>query len=179
MKTEKTHIYGSFLVKDDIFTDERGSFCESYNAQKYNANGNIPHIYLQDNLSYSKAGVFRGLHIQRNNPQGKLIRCLKGSILDVIVELRPKSITFKKWARFKLDDNNRKALYVPAGCAHGFYSETDSIVYYKCTTLYDKESDGGINIYDPDLKIAWEQKEFIISDKDRNLPTMRQWLDGR
>jgi dTDP-4-dehydrorhamnose 3,5-epimerase len=181
---EKTHLDGVFLVQSDKHVDERGMFLEAFSTR------NIPQIFggdiaantynmpvSQDNVAISEKGVLRGLHIQREKPQGKLVRCLFGRILDVVVDLRPESPTFKQWGSFELNGPT-KAIWIPKGFAHGYYSITHSIVYYKCSTLYDKYSDGGINPFDKELGIKWPSANPIMSDKDKNLPSMKEWLKG-
>lgn len=182
-RNNNTHLHDVIIISGESFSDERGLFMETFNSHEVNIRHSThPRlkeqvtIFPQDNVSYSSPGVLRGLHIQRNNPQGKLVRCLKGRILDVIVDLRPDSPSFKKWGAFELNTESKKMLWVPPGYAHGFYSYDESIVYYKCSTLYDKESDGGINPFDPELNIKWPSKSPIMSGKDKNLPSLSEWL---
>ncbi len=177
MMVEKTHLNGVLLVKLDRYFDERGYFQETYNKEVFGQLG-LPTDYVQDNMSHSKRDVIRGLHLQRNNPQGKLVRCMQGKIFDVVVDLRLNSPTFKKWGMFELRDKNNVAIYVPPGYAHGFVTiSEESLVSYKCTTLYDRASDGGIRWDDEELGITWPIKSPIISAKDRGLPTMREYLE--
>lgn len=177
MRITKNHISGSFLIHHDSFRDDRGEFFESYNQEKFSSLG-IDHKFVQDNMSFSHARALRGLHIQSRNPQGKLISVLNGEIFDVIVDLRKDSPSFKNWLMINLKEHSRKSLYVPEGCAHGFYSVSDSVVHYKCTTLYDKESDGGIFALDQSLGIEWPSKNnLLISGKDMRLPSMDEWLE--
>lgn len=182
MEIEKTHIEGCFAIRYKPFSDHRGSFQEHFNWKSFKdlqAIGlRVPTLFVQDNIAYSEKNVLRGLHIQRNKPQGKLVRAISGRILDCVVDLRPESPTFKNWLLFELTEHNKKALYVPEGCAHGYFSLTESIVLYKCTTLYDKETDGGINPFDPVLKIAWPRGECIMSEKDKALPFMQEFING-
>lgn len=178
MKLENTHIEGCILLHFGPHIDNRGLFFETFNKDTFSAMG-MPDEFKQDNLSKSCAGVLRGLHIQTNNPQGKLIRCITGTIFDVVVDLRPHSKSFKSHLIIELSDHSNMALYAPPSCAHGFYSLDDSVVYYKCTTLYDKSSDGGIHPLDNELNIKWPGNNFVMSDKDKKLPSMRQWLESR
>jgi len=172
-RIEKTHLKDAVLISGEKHCDNRGLFMEAYNQSEIGL-GNM----CQDNIAYSITSVLRGLHIQRNNPQGKLVRCLRGRIFDVIVDLRKDSKTFKMWGAFELDSRSKKALWVPPGFAHGYYSYGSSIVYYKCSTLYDKNSDGGINAMDKDLKITWPSLNPIMSKKDELLPSLSDWLSG-
>ncbi len=178
MRVEKTHIEGCSLLTFSPHVDHRGFFFESFNLETFQAH-NLPTNYVQDNMSFSFPNVLRGLHIQTDNPQGKLVRCVSGVIFDVIVDLRPQSKSFKSHLMVRLNDADHNGVYVPPGCAHGFYSCNQSLVYYKCTTLYDKNSDGGIHPLDQELKIKWPHKRYLMSEKDKNLPTMRQWLEKK
>lgn len=177
-KIEKTHLCDVLIMSGDSFTDERGLFMEAYNSTELYHKARFNPKYYQDNIAISKPNVLRGLHIQRNLPQGKFVRCIQGRIRDVIVDLRVDSPTFKKMGAFELSGDNKKALWVPPGFAHGYYSYDDSIVYYKCSTLYDKKSDGGINPFDRELGIEWPSEMPIMTDKDTNLPSMSEWLKG-
>lgn len=167
------------LIQLAQYKDQRGWFEESYHAEKMLQNG-LCEAFPQDNVSYSIENTIRGLHIQRNNPQGKLVRCLGGLLHDFIVDLRPHSTTFKKWTAVKLEGGDGKALWVPPGCAHGFIANSPLVImYYKCSTLHDKESDGGINPFDEELGIKWDRfltGPAIMSDKDKALPSMANWL---
>lgn len=174
MKVIKSHLKDCCLIEFEDFLDNRGSFFETFNKATFERL-KLPTEWAQDNLSRSGQHVLRGLHIQSNNPQGKLVRCISGEILDVALDLRPDSPTFKQWHMVKLTARNKKAFWVPPGFAHGFYSLTDSVVYYKCTTLYDKESDGGVNPLE-NKNIEWPSRKCIISEKDRNLPSLDEWV---
>lgn len=172
MKVTKTAIDGVLYVETPCFWDGRGMFEESYNADTYFKAG-LPTLWPQDNVSYNpKKNVLRGLHMQSHKPMGKLIRCLKGSIQDVAVDINGNHVSV-------VLDHPSKGLYVPAGMFHGFLTlADDTLVYYKCTTLYDKQSDGGILWNDPDLDIIWANSdpgEIIVSDKDSRLPTLREY----
>ena len=135
----------------------------------------MPVEWPQDNISNSNKGVLRGLHIQKTNPQGKLVRCIRGKILDVCLDLRRDSPTFLKHTAVILDDPS-KALYCPPGTAHGFFAIEESMIYYKCTSFYDKSSDGGIWAHDPELNIDWPAAHSIMSDKDMSLPKLEEFL---
>lgn len=178
---EVSQVSGAFVIKHKTFSDNRGDFFENFNNKTFSKFLGIE-TFNQSNLSRSVQGVIRGLHIQKNNPQGKLITPVHGSIFDVIVDLRPESPTFKQHYGVLLSSLSGTALYAPEGCAHGFLTMSEvSIVHYLCTSTYDEYTDGGINPLDPELKIRWPfGKEFtpILSGKDRKLPTLEQYLKG-
>ena len=174
MKIIKTDFDGLVEIIPDIFQDERGYFFESYNTPKFNDLG-IETDYVQDNQSFSKKGVLRGLHFQ-NNPhsQGKMVRVIKGKVLDVVVDLRPEKPTFGRHYKCLLDDVTGKMLYVPEGFAHGFLCLEDSVFFYKCTSLYNKNSESGIIWNDEYLNIDWGIKSPLISEKDLLLPSFNK-----
>lgn len=173
MIIEKTTINDLLIINPLIFNDERGCFFEAYNQSKFKENG-INCNFIQDNQSFSKRGVVRGLHLQ-NNPfaQAKLVRVLEGKILDVAVDLRKKSPTFGHHFSVILSAENKKQLIIPHGFAHGFsvLSEMASVLY-KVDQVYDKESERGIRYDDPILAIDWQVNpdEVIVSEKDLVLP---------
>lgn len=174
LHTSPTLIDGCLALEFGEFEDNRGFFSEAYREEDFQKAG-LPTHWAQDNISVSKIGVIRGLHLQKKNPQGKLIRCLEGKITDVCLDVRPYSPSFGKWVAVELSRN--KGLYLPPGTAHGFLSHTDnSVVYYKCTTLYDKESDGGINPFDAVLGIPWWSDRSIVSGKDLGLPSFNEYI---
>lgn len=172
-------IEGACMIQHVAHHDERGTFMEIFRDEHFKGM-ELPTEWVQDNIARSNKGSLRGLHIQKNNPQGKLVRCLVGLIWDVIVDLRPDSPTFKKWCAVSLSDQLTNAVYVPPGCAHGYVtlSET-SMVHYKCTTRYDRWSDGGINAFDPELDIPWPMARVLVSKKDRTLPMMADYLSQK
>lgn len=162
----------------DRHEDERGSFEEMWNRKEFARAGiPLPWNWAQDNMSYSLQGVLRGFHIQRNEPQGKLVTCLAGRILDVCVDVRRDSPTFMHMTRVILDHSEGKSFYLPPGTAHAFLALTDALVHYRCTTAYDKESDGGFNAFTPEAGYIWPGGQFVRSEKDLRLPTLQQWLD--
>lgn len=176
LRVSETRVHGCWVVETRLFEDMRGTFVETWNARDF-AEVGLPLEWPQDNVSSSKKDVLRGLHIQRTNPQGKLVRCTNGAILDLCLDLRTESPTFLKWHMERLEAG--RALYLPPGTAHGFLALVEqSVVYYKCTTLYDRESDGGVNVWDEEIGLPHEFTLWtsIMSDKDRNLPNMRDWL---
>jgi dTDP-4-dehydrorhamnose 3,5-epimerase len=176
MEFRSTGIEGLIEVLPRIFKDERGFFVETYQKEEFEANG-ISVDFVQDNLSYSTAGVLRGLHFQ-NEPfaQGKLVRVTKGKVLDVVVDIRVGSSTFGQHRKFLLTEEAQNMVYVPTGFAHGFVALEDSIFTYKCTNLYNKQSESGIIWNDPDLAIDWEIENPNVSPKDLILPTFKSLI---
>ena len=172
-----TKISGCAIYKNKIHRDFRGTFEMTHNQIEYHAAG-LEHIWSQDNVSITKKNVLRGLHIQSKNPQGKLIRCLKGTIYDVCVDLRKNSPTFRQHVTQILSEDNGYFFYVPEGCAHGFLSLSDeSIVLYKCTSIWNPKHDGGIKWDDPELAVGWPIEAPILSPKDSALPSLADYLD--
>jgi dTDP-4-dehydrorhamnose 3,5-epimerase len=170
MKAEKTTIPGVLILTPKIFSDERGFFQESYNQNVFKDAG-ISLKFVQDNHSKSSQGVIRGLHFQEKNPQGKLVRCVQGEILDVVVDIRSDSPTFGLVLTVKLNQENKKQIWIPPGLAHGFsvLSETAEFLY-KVTDFYDAEDEAGIRWNDPELGIDWQVKNPQLSKRDQNLP---------
>lgn len=168
MKIEKSHIEGLIVIKPDVFEDQRGYFFESYNEEKFRQLG-IDVKFLQDNESKSGKGVLRGLHFQvPPYQQGKLVRVIKGAVLDVAVDLRNSSPTYGQWVSINLSEKNKWMYWIPAGFAHGFLTlEENTIFFYKCTQVYHRESEMGIAWDDPDLRIDWGIKDPLVSDKDK------------
>jgi dTDP-4-dehydrorhamnose 3,5-epimerase len=156
------------------FEDERGLFYESYNQKLFAANG-FTEDFVQDNYSWSKKGVVRGLHFQYSpNAQGKLVRCMTGKVMDVVVDIRRDSPTFGQHEKFVLDSAIGNMLYVPAGFAHGFVALEETIFVYKCTDYWNKASESGIIYNDPELNIDWGIENPIVSAKDLVLPTFAE-----
>lgn len=174
MTIEKTFIQDLVVIIPRVFEDSRGYFFEAYNQAKFHENG-MEYQFIQDNQSFSKRGVIRGLHLQINPfAQAKLVRVLEGEILDVAVDLRKDSPTYGQHFSVLLSAENKKQLMVPHGFAHGFsvLSETASVIY-KVDQLYHKDSERGIRFDDPTLAIDWQLNadEVIVSDKDLILPS--------
>lgn len=168
MKFIKTHIEGLLIIEPKIFEDSRGYFFESFQKNIFKENG-ISEDFIQDNQSLSHKGVLRGLHFQ-NPPytQGKLVRVIKGSALDVAVDIRKGSPTYGKNFSLKLTEQNKLMLWIPPGFAHGFQTlEDDTIFFYKCTNTYNKESEDCILWNDKTLAVPWINIPPIISDKDQ------------
>jgi dTDP-4-dehydrorhamnose 3,5-epimerase len=177
MTIEKTPIQDLVIITPRVFEDSRGFFFEAYNQAKFDENG-INYQFIQDNQSFSKRGVIRGLHLQINSfAQAKLVRVIEGEILDVAVDLRKSSPTYGKYFSVVLSAENKKQLMVPHGFAHGFsvLSETASVMY-KVDQLYNKESERGIRYDDITLAIDWQlsPEEVIVSDKDLILPSFNE-----
>jgi dTDP-4-dehydrorhamnose 3,5-epimerase len=176
MTKKETGFEGLVELVPNLFADDRGWFYEFFNEKTFRDIG-VPTRFVQENTSYSKKGVIRGLHFQ-NPPhaQGKLVTVHSGKVLDVVVDLRKNSKTFGKTFSCILDDKRRNFLMVPEGFAHGFAALEDTIFYYKCTSFYNKQSESGIVWNDPSLKIEWPFDNPIVSEKDRVLPTFDELL---
>jgi dTDP-4-dehydrorhamnose 3,5-epimerase len=175
MEIVETGIKDLLIIKPAVFEDARGYFFESYNRTKFFEVG-IDANFVQDNESRSMKNVLRGLHFQRPPfTQGKLVRVMHGSVLDVAVDLRKDSETYGKWASIILSDKNKWMYWVPEGFAHGFLTlEDNTVFFYKCTNIYNKESEGSLLWNDPDLQIDWGLKETpVLSEKDKLSPNFR------
>jgi dTDP-4-dehydrorhamnose 3,5-epimerase len=166
------------LVEPRSFGDERGYFMESYRESAF-AKGGIDARFVQDNRSFSRRGVLRGLHFQRAPfGQGKLVSALQGEIFDVAVDLGPDSPTFGEWAGERISAENKLMIYVPEGFAHGFQVLSESaLVHYKTTSEYAPEADAGVRWNDPDLAIPWPLTPPLLSAKDEALPRLSEVLD--
>ena len=166
---ENTKLEGCIIVTPQIFKDSRGYFMEVYQKEKFEAAG-IPTDFVQDNQSKSSKGVLRGMHFQKQKPQGKLVRAISGSVFDVAVDLRPDSKTFKQWVGVELSAENGKQLFVPKGFAHGFLVLSETAEFnYKCTDYYAPQDEGSLFYADEDIKIEWPDigMEFVLSEKDQ------------
>ena len=172
-KITETPIQGLLIIEPGVFQDERGYFFESYRSERY-AEAGINAAFIQDNESKSVRGVVRGLHYQLNPyAQAKLVRVVLGAVFDVAVDLRQGSPTFGQWFGLELNDKSKKQLFIPRGFAHGFSVLSETAIFsYKCDYGYNKESERGINPFDPKLGIDWQlgENEYIISEKDKNAP---------
>ena len=170
MKISNTQIPAVKLIEPAVFEDERGFFFESYRISKLREAG-VTEDFVQDNISKSSKGTIRGLHYQLEQPQGKLVQCITGEILDIAVDLRRSSKTFGKTVSVVLSGENHHQLYVPSGFAHGFSVLSEiAIVHYKCSSYYHKPSERGIRWNDPDLGINWQIEHPILSEKDQVQP---------
>lgn len=177
MEILETGIPDLLIVKPQVFEDHRGYFFESYNKEKFLQQG-IDQNFVQDNESKSAKNVLRGLHFQKPPfAQGKLVRVMKGAVLDVAVDIRKMSPTYGKWASIVLSESNKWMYWIPPGFAHGFVTlEDDTVFFYKCTNMYNKASEGSIRWNDPDLNIDWGVTEPLLSDKDREAPLFRDFI---
>jgi dTDP-4-dehydrorhamnose 3,5-epimerase len=175
MKITQTDIKDLIVIEPKVFVDHRGWFIESYNEKVYFDNG-INIEFKQDNHSLSREkGVLRGLHFQ-NNPyaQTKLVRCTRGKIWDVAVDLRKSSPTYLKWFGIELTPENHKMLFIPQGFAHGFITlEDNSEVQYKVDNYYNPTTDRSIKYDDPKIGIRWPMEDVVVSDKDKNAPYLK------
>ena len=168
----ETELKGVVVIESDIYEDERGFFREIFHTDKYQQLGQI---FVQDNHSYSKKGVLRGLHYQLNSQQGKLVTAITGEIFDVAVDIRKGSPTFGKWAGTNLSSLNKKQIYIPKGFAHGFCVLSDRAdVLYKCTDLYVPGDEYGLLWSDSMIDIDWPVSDPIVSDKDSRCPALDQ-----
>lgn len=164
------------IIELDVYPDDRGWFLENYSEEKYCKLG-IENKFVQDNQSCSRnKGILRGIHFQKQPyAQAKLVRCLKGKVLDVAVDLRKNSPTYKKWVAVELSEENKRQLFIPAGFGHAFLTlEDNSEIYYKVDVPYNKAADRSIRYDDPELAIEWPEGDFILSDKDKMAPTLEQ-----
>jgi dTDP-4-dehydrorhamnose 3,5-epimerase len=173
VKVTQTDLPGVLIIEPKVFGDERGFFLETFRAEPYRALAGISATFVQDNHSRSRRGVLRGLHAQKQPPQGKLVRATRGETFDVAADIDPRSATFGRWVGVTLSDTNHRQLWIPPGYAHGFVVISEiADVEYKCTDYYDPQSETGVIWNDPDLGIAWPIEDPILSDKDKRLPTL-------
>lgn len=177
----ETKIKDVYIIEPQVFGDNRGYFMETYNYNDFAAAG-LDMNFVQDNQSCSKRGVLRGLHFQKNHPQGKLVRVIKGKVFDVAIDLRKNSKTFGKWTGVILTDENKRQFYIPKGFAHGFLVLSDTAEFvYKCTDFYHPEDDGGIIWNDKDINVEWpieNDMEILLSEKDKNQQTFKAYVDS-
>ena len=176
MKVLKTAIEGLLIIEPTVFSDSRGYFFESYNKQRFKDETGLDIDFVQDNESMSSYGVMRGLHFQRPPfSQSKLVRCVKGKVLDVAVDIRKGSPTYGQHVAVELTEDNHRQFFVPRGFAHGFAVLSQTAVFqYKCDNFYAPQADGGINIKDDTLDIDWQipMDRAILSDKDLKHPNL-------
>ena len=178
MEFIKTEIDGVYILEPRVFEDTRGYFFEIYNQSEFGAHG-LDYQFVQDNQSKSSYGTVRGLHFQKGEfAQAKLVRVIEGTVLDIGVDLRSESKTFGKYIAVELSGENKRQLLLPRGFAHGFSVLSETAVFsYKCDNFYNPASEGGICFDDPDLNIDWKinLKNAVLSDKDLNLPSFREY----
>ena len=177
MKIKQTNIKGCFVIEPNVFQDKRGYFLESYNHSLFNEISGLNVNFVQDNESYSLKGVLRGLHYQiGDHAQAKLVRVIKGKVLDVAVDIRKDSRTYGKHVAVELSEKNKKLFFVPRGFAHGFIVLSESAIFsYKCDNYYNKEAERGIIYNDVQLGIDWilPKEELNISEKDLRLTNFK------
>lgn len=172
MKITKTKLEGVVIIEPDVVGDNRGFFMETWNKKKMTEIG-LDYDFVQDNHSKSTVkGTLRGIHFQKGDKaQAKLVRCVKGAVLDVAVDLRRNSPTFKQWVGVELNEENKKQLLIPRGFGHGFVTLTDDVEFlYKADNYYAPEADAGVRWNDPDIGVEWGVENPILSDKDKNNP---------
>ncbi len=179
MNVLNCHIPGLLIIEPKVFGDTRGFFLETWNRRRYGEAG-LDVDFVQDNVSFSRRGILRGLHFQNPKPQGKLLQVLQGEVFDVAVDIRRSSPTFGKWHGLVLSGENKTQFYIPAGFAHGFVVLSETALFqYKCTELYSPQDEMAIRWDDPDLGIQWPLKEPLLSDRDakglrlRDMPSDR------
>ena len=175
MKITKTKLEGVVIIEPDVFGDNRGFFMESWNKKKMEEAG-LFYDFVQDNHSKTTVkGTLRGIHFQKGDKaQAKLVRCVKGAVLDVAVDLRPDSPTFKQWVGLELSAENKKQLLIPRGFGHGFVTLTDDVEFlYKADNYYAPEADAGLRWNDPEICINWGVENPILSEKDNNNPFLK------
>jgi dTDP-4-dehydrorhamnose 3,5-epimerase len=174
MKVEKTTLNDCLLIRDTVYTDERGFFIETFNAERFRKDTGMALHFVQDNQSRSTQGVLRGLHFQMGDyAQAKLVRVLRGQVLDVAVDLRTQSSTYGQYYSVILSETSHTQLFIPRGFAHGFLVLSEvADFFYKCDNYYNKQAEGGIIYNDPQLNINWQLQpdELVVSDKDKSLP---------
>lgn len=174
-----TSIDGVYIIEPTVFGDNRGYFMETYSKKDFEEIG-LKYDFVQDNQSKSKRGVLRGLHFQKKNTQAKLVRCIKGEVFDVAVDLRTSSETYGKWEGVILSEENKKMFMIPRGFAHGFLVLSDEAEFtYKCDDIYNHEAEGGLAWNDKDVNIEWplgdmKVNELLTSDKDAKWPTLQE-----
>ena len=177
MKIKRTDIEGVLIIEPRVFEDARGFFYESYHEAHFRASG-IPTTWVQDNHARSVRNTVRGLHFQRGAGQAKLVRCIRGTIWDVVADLRPGSPTYGQWHGLELSEGNWRIFYVPEGFAHGYAVLSDvADVLYKCSRLYDPELETGIRWDDPSIGVQWPVASPLLSQRDCEAPTLEEYLE--
>lgn len=176
MKLTLTPIKDLVVIEPKVFGDERGYFYEAYNKNTFHELG-LDYDFVQDNQSFSKKGVLRGLHFQKNYPQAKLVRVIEGEVFDVVVDLRKGSPTYGKWYGVVLSGENKKMYMIPRGFAHGFLVLSDTAIFsYKCDDFYHPNDEGGIIYNDPTIGVEWPKIDcdIVLSEKDKLHPTLKE-----
>lgn len=176
----ETKLKGAFLIQPFFADDERGSFIKDYNVNIFKENG-LNHELREVFYTVSHRGVIRAIHFQLGRQQAKLVRCVKGKVYDVIVDLRKNSDTFGQWAGYELSEENRNELYIPEFFGHGYLVLEESVVSYKCNEVFYEEGDSGIRYDDEDIGIDWPyeqiggEQNLIVSEKDKKLMSLREY----
>lgn len=182
LTVENCGIEGVKIITPKVFPDERGYFMETYQKKEFEEIG-IDVEFVQDNQSASKKGVLRGLHFQKEFPQDKLVRVIRGAVFDVAVDLREGSKTFGKWAGVELTEENKKMFFIPKGFAHGFLVLSDYAEFtYKCSDFYHPNDEGGIAYNDPEIGIEWpmeEGLELVMSEKDQKWSGLSNYVQNK
>jgi dTDP-4-dehydrorhamnose 3,5-epimerase len=173
MNVTRCDIPGLLILEPKVFGDPRGFFLETWNRRRY-AEAGIDTDFVQDNISFSRRGILRGLHLQHPNPQGKLLQVLQGEVFDVAVDVRRSSATFGRWHGLVLSGDNKRQFYIPPGFAHGFavLSET-ALFHYKCTNFYSPKDELAIRWDDPDIGIQWPIQAPLLSERDAKALKLR------
>jgi dTDP-4-dehydrorhamnose 3,5-epimerase len=172
MKVSKTELPGVLVITPDVYGDDRGYFVETWRSRRYAELG-LPESFVQDNLSMSRRGILRGLHLQHPNGQGKLVQVVHGEVFDVAVDVRVGSPTFGRWVGTVLSRDNHKQVWVPPGFAHGFCVMSGMALFsYKCSEVYHRDSEIGVAWDDPELGIEWPVREPELSRKDAEFPRL-------
>ena len=168
MKVTESGIKGVFIIEPDVYKDDRGFFMETFHIERYRKLLGINLDFVQDNISRSSKNVLRGMHFQKNYPQGKIVSASRGEILDVVVDLRKDSPTYGTWESFRLSEENKLQVWIPPGFAHGFLVMSDSAdIDYKCTEYYHPEDELCLMWNDPEVAIDWTINDPILSEKDK------------
>ena len=168
MKVTESGIKGVFIIEPDVYEDDRGFFMETFHNERYRKLLGINLDFVQDNISRSSKNVLRGMHFQKNYPQGKIVMASRGEILDVVVDLRKDSPTYGTWESFRLSEKNKLQVWIPPGFAHGFLVMSDSADFeYKCTEYYHPEDELCLMWNDPEVAIDWTINDPILSEKDK------------
>lgn len=177
MEITKTEIEGLLILQPKIWRDERGYFFESFREDVFKKL-NLDLNFVQDNQSLSQKGTIRGLHFQKAPyEQGKLVRVIQGKVLDVALDIRKNSATYGKYYAIELSAENQTQFFIPPGFAHGFSTLEDNTIFcYKCTNYYDKSSEGGVLYNDPALGIDWKVEGLFVSEKDKELPVLKDFV---
>jgi dTDP-4-dehydrorhamnose 3,5-epimerase len=178
MKVESRHLNGLVVIVPDVFRDERGYFLEAFRADRFGELG-LPTTFVQENHSYSRRGVLRGLHFQWDPPMGKLMRVTRGTAFLVAVDLRLGSPTLGRWFGGEASPENRRQVWAPAGFARGFLALSDDVeVQYLCTGVYNSKAESAVRWDDRGIGIEWPVKPSVISEKDRKAQTLKEWLQS-